>query len=247
MISEDNDLLVDARNLTKHYSMSDDRVEALRDVTLQVRRGEFVAVMGPSGSGKSTLLNIIGCLERPTAGSYFFSGRDIFSLSDSELSLLRAHHIGFIFQTYNLIHQLSVLENVEVPFYYRGTAAGARQAALTAIGEVGLAGRLNHRPAELSGGEQQRTAIARCLAGRPLLILADEPTGNLDSATGRNIMELLQALHRTGSAILLVTHDDSVASYAGRRLHLLDGKLKNPVHANNEIKTTKNTKDTRNS
>lgn len=225
MIFEDNNLLVDTRGLVKQYLMGDSRVEALRGVDLRVGRGEFVAVMGPSGSGKSTLLNIIGCLERSSAGSYFFSGRDVYTLSDTELSLLRARHIGFIFQTYNLIHQLSVLENVEIPFAYRGDAGTGRERALKAIKEVGLSGRLNHRPAELSGGELQRAAIARCLAGRPLLILADEPTGNLDSAIGKSVMELLQALNLSGTAVLLVTHDETVASYARRRLHLLDGKF----------------------
>jgi putative ABC transport system ATP-binding protein len=214
--------LVDARGLFKSFRA----VTALGGVDLLIERGDFVAVMGPSGSGKSTLLHIIGCLDRPTSGSYRFSGRDVSALSDVEVSRIRARRIGFVFQMCHLIPQLTVLENVEVPFAYRGDGErGRRAAALRAIEQVGLIHRIGHRPAELSGGELQRTAIARAVAGEPALILADEPTGNLDSSTGRQIMELIASLHRKGAAVLLVTHDEAVAGYARRRLRLSDGRF----------------------
>jgi len=221
-----DDTLVDIRNLSKNFRMGGSLVEALKDVDLRINRGEFIAIMGPSGSGKSTLLNIIGCLDRPTSGSYYFSSRDVSALSDVELSLLRATRIGFVFQTFNLIHQLTVLENVEVPFMYQNTERGdGRRLALKAIEQVGLDQRSNHHPSELSGGELQRSAIARAIAISPGLILADEPTGNLDSVTGREIMNIFSSLNQNGSTILLVTHDEEVAGYAARQLYLSDGRF----------------------
>lgn len=218
--------LVVAENLTRTFRMGTARVEALRGVSLEINPGEFIAIMGPSGSGKSTLLNIIGCLEWPTSGSLFLFRENILSLSDAELSLIRAQRIGFVFQTYNLIHQLSVLENVEMPFIYQDVGRReARARARRAIEEVGLEQRLLHRPPELSGGELQRVAVARALAVHPILILADEPTGNLDSATGDGIMKLMSSLNRQGATIVLVTHDTRVADYARRKLYLYDGRL----------------------
>jgi len=215
-----------AENLTRTFRMGTARVEALRGVSLEINPGEFIAIMGPSGSGKSTLLNIIGCLEWPTSGSLFLFRENILSLSDAELSLIRAQRIGFVFQTYNLIHQLSVLENVEMPFIYQDVGRReARARARRAIEEVGLEQRLLHRPPELSGGELQRVAVARALAVHPILILADEPTGNLDSATGDGIMKLMSSLNRQGATIVLVTHDTRVADYARRKLYLYDGRL----------------------
>jgi putative ABC transport system ATP-binding protein len=225
-MSQDTGLLVDARGLSKRFPSGEAHIDAIREVDLQIRPGEFLAIMGPSGSGKSTLLHIIGALERPTSGEYLFSGRDVFSLDDSELSLLRARRLGFVFQTFNLIRQLNVLENVEVPLSYQGIAhRTARRQALEAVERVGLAPRAHHRPFQLSGGELQRAAIARALAVRPLLILADEPTGNLDSATGGQILELFLELNRRGSTILLVTHDNRIAALASRKMCLCDGIL----------------------
>ena len=226
MNSKTDDTLVDIRDLSKNFRMGGALVEALKNVDLRIDQGEFIAIMGPSGSGKSTLLNIIGCLDRPTSGSYYFSRRDVSALSDVELSLLRATRIGFVFQTFNLIHQLTVLENVEVPFMYQNTERGdERRLALKAIEQVGLDQRSNHHPSELSGGELQRAAIARAIAISPGLILADEPTGNLDSVTGREIMNIFSSLNQNGSTILLVTHDEEVAGYAARKLYLSDGRF----------------------
>jgi len=225
-LTENISPLVVAENLTRTFRMGTARVEALRGVSLEINPGEFIAIMGPSGSGKSTLLNIIGCLEWPTSGSLFLFRENILSLSDAELSLIRAQRIGFVFQTYNLIHQLSVLENVEMPFIYQDVGRReARARARRAIEEVGLEQRLLHRPPELSGGELQRVAVARALAVHPILILADEPTGNLDSATGDGIMKLMSSLNRQGATIVLVTHDTRVADYARRKLYLYDGRL----------------------
>ena len=218
--------LVEVQNLKKIFKMGDTSVAALKGIDIKIKRGEFIAIMGTSGSGKSTLLNIIGCLEEPTSGSYLFSNRDVFSLSDVESSLIRAHQIGFVFQTFNLIHQLNILENVEVPFIYQDIERNeARNRALRAIEQVGLKHRIRHRPSELSGGELQRVAIARALAINPSLILADEPTGNLDFSTSEEIMKLFHLLNQQGSTILLVTHDKNVARHAQRKLYLFDGKL----------------------
>jgi putative ABC transport system ATP-binding protein len=212
------------QGICKSYWLGSNEVRALTNVDLEFGRGSFWAVMGPSGSGKSTLLNIIGCLDRPTAGTYILRGSDVARLDDDALSTLRLKELGFIFQSFNLIPQLTVLENIQLPLHYLGwdaarSAARARELAA----EMQLEARLDHRPRELSGGQQQRVAIARALANDPALLLADEPTGNVDSATGRMIMELLAELHTRGRTIVMVTHDPAVAAYASHRLFMEDG------------------------
>jgi putative ABC transport system ATP-binding protein len=215
------------RGVTKSYGQGDARVEVLHGLDLEVRDGEFVAIMGPSGSGKSTLLNILGCLDRPTGGAYLLDGEDVARLSDDKLSLIRNGRIGFVFQSYNLIAQLTVLENVKVPLLYRGRGhGGGAQRAHDLLRTVGLSHRLGHRPSQLSGGECQRVAIARALVNDPILILADEPTGNLDTKTGAEVLELLEGLHREGRTIVLITHDLAVAKRAQRTVRLQDGRLR---------------------
>jgi len=215
------------QGVTKSYGQGDARVEVLHGLDLEVMPGEFVAIMGPSGSGKSTLLNILGCLDRPTGGAYLLDGEDVADLSDDRLSLIRNGRIGFIFQSYNLIAQLTVLENVKVPLLYRARGRGGEGRRPEDLLEtVGLSHRLAHRPSQLSGGECQRVAIARALVNDPILILADEPTGNLDSKTGAEVLELLEGLHRQGRTIVLITHDPAVAKRAGRTVRLQDGRLK---------------------
>ena len=213
-------------DLTKDYYLGEQVVHALRGVSFEIPQGDFVAIMGPSGSGKSTLLNLLGCLDRPTSGQYFLGDVDVSQLRDAELSEIRASRIGFVFQSYNLIPQLTVLENIEVPLYYRGriTAADRRRCRELAQ-RVGLGDRLNHRPAQLSGGQQQRAAIARSLANDPYFILADEPTGNLDSVTTQSILDLLEELNREGKTIIMVTHEQEVAARARRIIRLRDGKV----------------------
>ncbi|KPJ74901.1 MAG: hypothetical protein AMS14_04645 [Planctomycetes bacterium DG_20] len=210
----------------KVYRMGQTEVRALAGISLSISRGSFWAVMGPSGSGKSTLLNLLGCLDRPTQGRYVLNGQDVGALSDNALSELRLRELGFVFQSFNLIPQLSVQENIELPLHYQGwdTARSASRAAELAE-TVGLAERLGHRPAELSGGEQQRVAIARALANSPAMLLADEPTGNLDSATGRQIMEMFVELNRQGKTIILVTHEADLAAFARSRLLMRDGLI----------------------
>ncbi len=220
-----SDWIIEAEGLTKMYRMGRTEVHALRGVDLRVRAGEFVALMGPSGSGKSTLMHLLGCLDKPTAGTYCLEGRDVSALSDDERARLRGHRIGFVFQTFNLLPRLDALGNVALPLLYQGNTPGVEQRAAEALTRVGLADRLRHRPAELSGGERQRVAIARALVTDPALILADEPTGNLDSQTGADILSLLAALHADGRTVLVVTHDADVAAYARRVLHMLDGRL----------------------
>jgi len=218
--------IAEVRDLVKTYQMGPVQVQALRGVHVAIEEGDYVAIMGPSGSGKSTFLNIVGCLDTPTAGAYFLGGEDVARLSDSELSAIRCRRLGFIFQSYNLIQQLSVVENIEVPLYYQGWSARESRQRSTAIAElVGLRERLHHRPAELSGGQQQRVAIARAMANDPLVILADEPTGNLDSATGREILALLDDLNRQGKTIIMVTHDNAVAERASRIVRFRDGQI----------------------
>jgi ABC-type lipoprotein export system ATPase subunit len=215
------------QGVTKSYGQGDARVQVLHGLDLEVRPGEFVAIMGPSGSGKSTLLNILGCLDRPTGGAYLLDGEDVARFNDDQLSRIRNGRIGFIFQSYNLIAQLTVLENVKVPVLYRARGAGGDAArAEQLLNTVGLSHRLTHRPAQLSGGECQRVAIARALVNDPILILADEPTGNLDSKTGAEVLEMLEGLHRQGRTIVLITHDAAVAKRAGRTVRLQDGRLK---------------------
>ena len=220
--------IVETRGIRKIYEMGPNRVEALRGLDFSVRSGEFVAIMGPSGSGKSTLMHILGCLERATEGIYLLGGQDISSVSDRNLSLMRANQIGFVFQTFSLISQYNVFENVEIPFLYRKeTRNKARRLAERAIERVGLSARRNHKPSELSGGEMQRVAIARALAVDPLLILADEPTGNLDSETSKNIISLFQDLNEQGTTLIVVTHEKEVASHCQTIYRLLDGQIVN--------------------
>jgi len=213
-------------DLCKNYQLGALQVEALRGLDLSIESGEYLAIMGPSGSGKSTLLNLLGCLDRPTSGHYWLGDMDVASLDDDELSSIRGARIGFIFQSYNLIAQLNVIENIEVPMFYQGLSEreSARRAADLAE-MVGLGDRLTHRPAELSGGQQQRVAIARALANDPLIILADEPTGNLDTASGQEILNILDGLHRRGRTLVVVTHDEHVAARTKRVVHLLDGRV----------------------
>jgi len=219
--------LIELRNLHKEYVLGAFSVHVLRDIDLTIEEGEYIAVMGPSGSGKSTLLNLLGCLDRPTAGNYFLGGEDVSMLDDDQLSAIRSRRLGFIFQSYNLIAQLSVLENIEIPLFYQGqTEKASRHKAQELAEMVGLGDRVTHRPSELSGGEQQRVAIARALANDPLTILADEPTGNLDSVTGKEILLLLDELHRNGKTMIMVTHDETIATRAGRVIRLLDGRIK---------------------
>ncbi len=208
----------------KVYQMGTTEVRALDGVSLTFKRGSFWAIMGPSGSGKSTLLNLLGCLDRPSSGVYEFAGQDVNTLDDDDLSELRLRHLGFIFQSFNLIPQLTVQENIELPLYYLGWDHLRSSERATELAEsVGLADRLSHRPMELSGGQQQRVAIARSLANDPPILLADEPTGNLDSATGEQILELLAKLNQGGKTIIMVTHEKDIASRATGQLHMLDG------------------------
>ena len=218
--------LLALRGVQKHYGEGDARLHVLHDVELEVREGEFVAIVGQSGSGKSTLLNILGCLDRPSAGSYVLDGEDTATLADDRLSEVRNSAIGFVFQSFQLVPQLTVLENVEVPMFYAGVPRAERhRVAEERLAEVGLAGRLHHRPTQLSGGEQQRVAIARALSNGPRLLLADEPTGNLDSATGEQILGLIRRLHEGGRTVVMITHDARVAAAAKRRVRILDGRV----------------------
>jgi len=212
--------------LYKSYQLGAVELPVLHGIDLSIKSGEYVAVMGPSGSGKSTLLNMIGCLDRPTSGHYWLGGRDVSSLNDDQLSQIRGAHIGFVFQSFNLIQQLSVVENIEVPMFYQGLSeetSAKRARELAAM--VGLGDRTKHRPFELSGGEQQRVAIARALANEPLIVLADEPTGNLDSESGSEIMNILDDLHKRGTTLIIVTHDHQIAARTHRTIHFLDGRI----------------------
>jgi len=219
-------VIVDVQDLRKSYMMGDTLVRALDGVSLAFDEGDYVAIMGPSGSGKSTLLNLLGCIDRPTTGRYLLGGQDVSTLSDNELSDIRSRRLGFIFQSYNLIPQLTVLENIEVPLYYQGLPEHESRERAAALAElVGLSARLKHRPNELSGGQQQRAAIARALANHPLVLLADEPTGNLDSATGREILAMLDNLNQQGRTIIMVTHDPDVAQRTSRVVRMADGRV----------------------
>jgi putative ABC transport system ATP-binding protein len=218
--------VIQLEDVRKVYRMGVQEVHALRGVTFSAKRGSFWALMGPSGSGKSTLLNLLGCLDRPTEGRYRLDGVDVAALGDDARSELRLKSLGFVFQSFNLIPQLTVRENIELPLFYLGWEEEASAERARALAEeVGLGERLHHRPPELSGGQQQRVAIARALANDPPVILADEPTGNLDTATSRQIMELLSALNAKGKTILMVTHEPEIAAYARSRLHLRDGRI----------------------
>jgi putative ABC transport system ATP-binding protein len=219
--------IIRTENLTRSYIVGDSTVKALRGVNINVDTGEFVALMGPSGSGKSTMMHLLGCLDTPTAGRYLLEERDISTLSKDERARVRNNRIGFIFQTFNLLPRLNALENIELPLLYGRHNGDVKQRASEALKRVGLVPRAQHRPNELSGGERQRVAIARALVTNPALILADEPTGNLDSKTGADIMALLVELCTEGHTILMVTHDAKVAAYAGRILHMQDGEIVN--------------------
>ncbi len=218
--------LIELREVTREYHMGDVEVRALRGVTLDIEAGEFVAIMGTSGSGKSTLMNTLGCLDRPTAGHYRLDGREVSTLGRDELAEIRNRTLGFVFQNFNLLARTSALENVELPLLYAGVPAAERHArAAAALERVGLGKRLDHTPSQLSGGQQQRVAIARALVGEPRVILADEPTGNLDSATSVEVMALLQALGRAGITVILVTHELDIAEYAARNIVMKDGQV----------------------
>ncbi len=219
-------MVIDIENITKDYVMGEEIVRALRGVSLQIRRNEYLAVMGPSGSGKSTLMNMLGCLDTPTSGRYEFNGRNVADMDDDELAAIRNREIGFVFQTFNLLPRANSLRNVELPLIYAGMDPEARQERATqALTDVGLGDRIQHKPNELSGGQRQRVAIARALVNNPSIILADEPTGNLDSKTGEEIMALLEDLYQRGHTIILVTHERDIAAHARRTIHLRDGVI----------------------
>jgi putative ABC transport system ATP-binding protein len=220
------DAVIVTRNLQRDYDMGGEVVHALRGADLVIRKNEFVAIMGPSGSGKSTLMNLIGCLDSPTGGEYWLNGYRVSELEDDELARIRNKEIGFVFQTFNLLPRASALHNVELPLVYAGLGGRERrELAADALTRVGLGDRMQHRPNELSGGQRQRVAIARALVNTPSILLADEPTGNLDSATSEEIMGLFEALYREGQTILLVTHEAEIATHARRQVHLKDGRV----------------------
>ena len=220
------DAVIVARNLQRDYDMGGEVVHALRGVDVTIRKNEFVAVMGPSGSGKSTLMNLIGCLDSPTGGEYWLNGHRVSELGDDALARIRNKEIGFVFQTFNLLPRATALHNVELPLVYAGLGSRERRAlSIEALDRVGLKDRMQHRPNELSGGQRQRVAIARALVNRPSILLADEPTGNLDSATSQEILGLFDGLHGEGQTIVLVTHEHDIAAHARRQVHLLDGRV----------------------
>lgn len=219
-------MLIEIRNLVKNYVMGDIQVQALRDINLTIDRNEYVAIMGPSGSGKSTLMNILGCLDTPTEGQYLFDNVDVSTLSDDELSAMRNREIGFIFQNFNLLPKMNSLQNVELPLMYAGIPkAMRRERAIEALERVGLADRMDHKPTELSGGQRQRVAVARALVTKPGILLADEPTGALDSKTGVEIMALFDELHREGNTLILITHEREIAEYSRRIIQIRDGLI----------------------
>src|ERR1041385_8936013 len=219
-------VVIDIENITKVYVMGEETVHALRGVSLQIRRNEYLAIMGPSGSGKSTLMNMLGCLDTPSSGRYFVNCKDHSAMDDDELATIRNHEIGFVFQTFNLLPRSTSLRNVELPLIYAGLDPETREEkAAHALRDVGLGDRLQHKPNELSGGQRQRVAIARALVNNPSIVLADEPTGNLDSKTGEEIMSLLEDLYQRGNTIILVTHERDIAANARRTIHLRDGLI----------------------
>jgi putative ABC transport system ATP-binding protein len=224
-------VLIEIRDLVKVYEMGNVQVRALDGVSVGVDRGEFLAIMGPSGSGKSTLMNLIGCLDTPTSGTYRLNNQEVSSLDDDELARIRNREIGFVFQTFNLLSRTSALENVEVPLVYAGMPRQERhRRAREVLEQVGLGDRMHHQPSELSGGQRQRVAVARALVNRPSILLADEPTGNLDSRTGEEIMVLFDELNRNGNTIVLVTHEEDIARHARRVVRLRDGKVVDEHH-----------------
>jgi putative ABC transport system ATP-binding protein len=222
--------LIDTQDIWKTYVMGSEEIHALRGLTIGIERGEYVAIMGPSGSGKSTLMNLIGCLDTPTKGSYLLNGKQVSQMNDNELARIRNQEIGFVFQTFNLLPRASALQNVELPLVYASVQGKDRaQRARAALDKVELTSRMGHRPNELSGGQRQRVAIARALVNNPSILLADEPTGNLDSKTGNEIMALFARLHEAGNTIVLVTHEADIAAYAHRTIHIRDGKVEKDV------------------
>ena len=218
--------LIAIKDLYKIYNIGENEIRALNGVTIAIREGEFVAIVGQSGSGKSTLMNIIGCLDSPTSGEYLLAGEDVRLLDEKRLTQIRNRRIGFVFQSFNLIGGQDAVENVELPLLYRGIPrAERRKLAEDALEQVGLSGRIHHKPAQMSGGQQQRVAIARAIAAKPPIILADEPTGNLDSCSGADVMEILHSLHEAGRTVLLITHDEKIARTATRIIRIQDGKI----------------------
>jgi len=225
------DIIILTHKLTRDYELGAEVVHALRGVDLQIRRNEFTAIMGPSGSGKSTLMNLLGCLDTPTGGEYWLNSQKVSELNDDELARIRNKEIGFVFQTFNLLPRATSLHNVELPLIYAGLGAKERkERAAHALERVGLADRMHHKPNELSGGQRQRVAIARALVNTPSILLADEPTGNLDSATSGEIMQVFEQLHAEGQTVLLITHEHDIAAHADRQIHLLDGHIERDVH-----------------
>jgi putative ABC transport system ATP-binding protein len=229
--------VIELRNIEKDYHIGDMIVPAVKQVSLTIRKNEYVAIMGPSGSGKSTLMNLIGCLDTPTSGGYILNGQDVSQMGDNELAEIRNKEIGFVFQTFNLLPRYNALENVMLPLIYAGIPKEERLARATrAIANVGLTDRSNHKPNELSGGQRQRVAVARALVGNPSLILADEPTGNLDSKTSVEVMMLFKEIHEKGNTIVLVTHEEDIARYAHRIIRLMDGEVEYDIR-NEHIRT----------
>ncbi len=223
--TSDGSILV-FEKLCKNYQLGEVELKVLRDIDLVIKKGDYLAVMGPSGSGKSTLLNIIGCLDHPTAGKYYLGGQDVSVLDDDQLSSIRGRHVGFVFQSFNLIAQLNIIENIEIPMFYQGVSEQQSEVRAIELAElVGLGDRIKHRPSELSGGQQQRVAIARALANDPLIILADEPTGNLDSASGADILTILDRLSEQDKTLIVITHDEQIAEHSQRQIRLLDGQI----------------------
>ncbi|NIK74517.1 putative ABC transport system ATP-binding protein [Thermonema lapsum] len=226
----DTPTIIEMQHIRKVYIMGTQQVEALKDINIQVKKGEYVAFMGPSGSGKSTLMNIIGCLDTPTSGRYFLNQKDVSQMNEDELAEVRNKEIGFVFQTFNLLPRMNALDNVALPLIYAGYKKSERIArAMQALENVGLADRAHHKPNELSGGQRQRVAIARALVNNPSILLADEPTGNLDSKTSYEIMELFNQIHAQGNTIIMVTHEDDIASYAERIVRLRDGLIESDL------------------
>lgn len=224
------DAIIDIRHISKVYEMGNEEVHALRDVSLTIGRNEYIAIMGPSGSGKSTLMNMLGCLDTPSSGTYLFNGDSVSEMSDDDLAEIRNREIGFVFQTFNLLPRATALQNVELPLVYAGISTQARHdKAEQALHRVGLADRMDHRPNELSGGQRQRVAIARALVTSPSIILADEPTGNLDSKTGQDIMALFNELWQAGNTVILVTHEEDIARHAHRIVRLRDGLIESDL------------------